>query len=241
MKARIVLHPFADDLWLYQILEQALADDKLSEFTAVVAWAKESGLSRIRAMLQAFRARGGATRIILGIDEGGASIEGLRTGPLLARYRGTTHASHQATAAIGRAAQATSAPSRILTTARQTTHTTQPPSPAPEPENHATNRGQDKAAHTPGPLQATLHSLGITDTTLLTRSADLDHAGQRLLIDAADQLPPAPKRPPATTLNKTAATAALLNHALATDHQAAQLLRQPGQREREQPELEPEP
>jgi len=63
---------------VYEILEQALADDKLSEFTAVVAWAKESGLSRIRTMLQAFRARGGATRIILGIDEGGASIEGLR-------------------------------------------------------------------------------------------------------------------------------------------------------------------
>ena len=165
-----------------------------------------------------------------------------RTSALLARYRDATRASHQATAAIGRAAQATGAPSRILTTARETTSTTQPPSPAPEPENHATDRGQESAAHTPGPLQATLHSLGITDPTLLARSADLDHAGQRLLIDAADQLPPAHKRPPATTLNKTAASAALLNHALATDHQAAQLLRQPEPaRTRTEPELEPEP
>ncbi len=78
MKARIVLHPFADNLSLHEILEQALADDRLSKFTAVVAWAKESGLSRIRTMLQAFRARGGYARILLGIDEGGASIEGLR-------------------------------------------------------------------------------------------------------------------------------------------------------------------
>jgi hypothetical protein len=129
------------------------------------------------------------------------------------------------------------------TTARQTTttSTTRPPSPAPELANQATDRGQNKPAHTPGPLQATLHSLGVTDATLLARGADLDHAGQRLLIDAADSLPPAQDRPPATTLNKTAASAALLNHALANDHKAAQLLRQPDQREREEPELEPEP
>jgi HKD family nuclease len=78
VKARIVLQPFADDLSLYEILEQALADERLSEFTAVVAWAKQSGLRRIRPLLSAFRARGGCARIVLGVDEGGASIEGLR-------------------------------------------------------------------------------------------------------------------------------------------------------------------
>jgi hypothetical protein len=40
-----------------------------------------------------------------------------------------------------------------------------------------------------GPLQHTLLGLGITSPTLLARGADLDHASQRLLIDAADQLP----------------------------------------------------
>jgi HKD family nuclease len=73
----MVFQPFQDDLSLYQVLEQALADEKLSEFTVVVAWAKASGLERIRPLLQAFRARGGTARILLGIDQGGASIEGL--------------------------------------------------------------------------------------------------------------------------------------------------------------------
>ena len=36
-----------------------------------------SGLSRIRPLIQGFRARGGTARILLGIDEGGASVEGL--------------------------------------------------------------------------------------------------------------------------------------------------------------------
>jgi HKD family nuclease len=78
MKVRIFLHPFADDLSLYETLEQALANQKLSEFTTVVAWAKLSGLTRLRFLLQPFRASGGTSRIVLGIDEGGASIEGLR-------------------------------------------------------------------------------------------------------------------------------------------------------------------
>jgi HKD family nuclease len=78
VQARIVLQPFEDDLSLLEILEQALADKRLSEFTAVVAWAKQSGLLRIRPLLSAFRDRGGFARIVLGVDEGGASIEGLR-------------------------------------------------------------------------------------------------------------------------------------------------------------------
>ena len=78
MKARIFLQPFADDLSLCEVLEQALADEKLNEFTAVVAWAKQSGLQRIRPLLSAFRARGGFARIVLGVDQGGASVEGLR-------------------------------------------------------------------------------------------------------------------------------------------------------------------
>ena len=94
----------------------------------------------------------------------------------------------------------------------------------------------------PGPLQQALLGLGITSPSLLARGADLDQASQRLLIEAADELPPTHQRPPAATLNTTAGTAALLNHALASGNpQAARLLRQPGQAEREEPEPEPEP
>ncbi len=77
MKARLVLQPFEDDLSLYEALEQALADTRMTQFTLVVAWAKESGLQRIGRLLEAFRGRGGTTHILIGIDEGGATIEGL--------------------------------------------------------------------------------------------------------------------------------------------------------------------
>ena len=79
MKVRMVFQPFEDDLCLYEALELALVNKKLTELTVVVAWAKASGLKRIRPMLQDFRARGGAARVLLGIDEGGATIEGLHS------------------------------------------------------------------------------------------------------------------------------------------------------------------
>jgi hypothetical protein len=92
----------------------------------------------------------------------------------------------------------------------------------------------------PGPLQHALRDLGITSPSLLARSADLDQASQHLLIEAADELPPTHQRPSAATPNMTAGTAALLNHALASGHpQAAHLLRQSNQAEREEPEPEP--
>lgn len=79
MKVHMVLQPFEDGCSLYDELKRRLADEKLTEFTAVVAWAKQSGLQRIGSLLQSFRARGGKARILLGVDEGGASIEGLRS------------------------------------------------------------------------------------------------------------------------------------------------------------------
>jgi hypothetical protein len=94
----------------------------------------------------------------------------------------------------------------------------------------------------PGPLQNTLRGLGVTRPSLLARGAELDKAGQRLLIEAADEPLPAHNRPSDITLNKTAATAALLNHALTSGHpHAAQLLRPPGQRDQAEQEPEREP
>ena len=162
------------------------------------------------------------------------------TGPLLARYRDASQATRQATTPIGRAADATGAPSRALTTARAATQATPSASPAANPDDQATPGGREHTRDIPGPLQQALLGLGITSPSLLARGADLDQASQRLLIEAADELPPTHQRPPAATLNATAGTAALLNHALASgDPQAARLLRQPGQAEREEPEPEP--
>jgi HKD family nuclease len=75
----MLFQPFEGDLPPYRVLELALADDRFGSLTVVVAWGKESGLRRIRPLLSAFRKRGGTARIILGIDEGGASVEGLRS------------------------------------------------------------------------------------------------------------------------------------------------------------------
>jgi HKD family nuclease len=74
----MLFQPFKNDLSLYRVLELTLADGRFSSLTVVVAWVKDSGLRRIRPLLSAFRGRGGTARIILGIDEGGASVEGLR-------------------------------------------------------------------------------------------------------------------------------------------------------------------
>ena len=164
-----------------------------------------------------------------------------QTGPLLGRYQNAKKASRQATTGIGRAAQAAGAPSRVLATAREITTAARLATPVMGTGHPALPGGREQEPDLPGPMQQALRGLGVTDAALLARGAGLDRASQRLLIDAADQLPPASHRPPATTLNRTAATAALLNHALATGNpQAAQLLR-PTETEREQPGPEPEP
>lgn len=48
------------------------------EFLGAVAWAKSSGLRRIRRALRRFRASGGKSVLIVGVDEGGATVEGLK-------------------------------------------------------------------------------------------------------------------------------------------------------------------
>jgi HKD family nuclease len=73
----MVFQPFDDCSSLYDALVCALDDERLTELSVVVAWAKESGLQHIRPNLQAFRARGGKARILLGIDADGATFEGL--------------------------------------------------------------------------------------------------------------------------------------------------------------------
>ncbi len=77
MEVRMVFQPFDDCLSLYDALVSALDDERLTDLSVVVAWAKESGLQRIRPDLRAFRARGGKARILLGIDADGATFEGL--------------------------------------------------------------------------------------------------------------------------------------------------------------------
>jgi PLD-like domain len=77
MHARLVLQPFADSLSLFDVLDDGLRDPEYVDLTAVVAWAKSSGISRCARRIAEFRARGSSARILLGVDEGGATREGL--------------------------------------------------------------------------------------------------------------------------------------------------------------------
>lgn len=58
-------------------LGDLLRDPEITEVTIVVAWLRYRGLVRLRNELDAFRARGGHLRIVLGVDEGGATRPGL--------------------------------------------------------------------------------------------------------------------------------------------------------------------
>lgn len=77
MEVSFVAQPFADGRDLRDFLASVAADDTIDELDVVVAWAKRSGLRRVRAHLEAVRDRPGTTRLIVGIDEGGATRQGL--------------------------------------------------------------------------------------------------------------------------------------------------------------------
>jgi len=77
MQVRFVTQPFADGRDLTDFIGAVAADGALHNLDVVVAWAKRSGLSRLRNHLEAIRARPATTRLIVGIDEGGATRQGL--------------------------------------------------------------------------------------------------------------------------------------------------------------------
>jgi HKD family nuclease len=96
VKVKFSAQPFADGTDLRDFLIDALrGGEEHSSLTAVVAWAKRSGLSRLAPFLQDFRARGGTTRLIVGIDEGGATRQGLT---LARELFSTVHIFHERTA-----------------------------------------------------------------------------------------------------------------------------------------------
>ena len=68
--------PFDDQTNLLEFLEEACKS--ATSLVVVVAWAKRSGIQRVAEVLAKFRANGGKSRLIVGIDEGGATVQGLR-------------------------------------------------------------------------------------------------------------------------------------------------------------------
>lgn len=77
MDVSFVAQPLADGRDLRDFLEAVAAEPAINELDVVVAWAKRSGLRRVRKQLEVVRDRPGTTRLIVGIDEGGATRQGL--------------------------------------------------------------------------------------------------------------------------------------------------------------------
>lgn len=73
----LLRQPSGGDGTLASFLRRTLGDPGIDALVVVVAWARFGGLARVQRELEAFTARGGTTRIILGIDAGGATRPGL--------------------------------------------------------------------------------------------------------------------------------------------------------------------
>lgn len=76
MDIRFIAQPFDTEENLGDFLDRACGGD-FDELHIAVAWAKRSGLGRIKEQLTTFRENGGKVHIILGVSEGGATKEGL--------------------------------------------------------------------------------------------------------------------------------------------------------------------
>jgi hypothetical protein len=68
---------FGEDQSAGSILKGILHDPGLGSLTIVVAWVRYRGLLRLKRNFKAFRDRGGTVRVVVGIDEGGATRPGL--------------------------------------------------------------------------------------------------------------------------------------------------------------------
>jgi len=63
--------------WTADELTHLLASGDYRRMDVASAWAKRSGLTRVASSIAAFRTRGGTATLVVGIDEGGATRQGL--------------------------------------------------------------------------------------------------------------------------------------------------------------------
>jgi hypothetical protein len=123
-----------------------------------------------------------------------------RVRALLCLYQDAAAAAADASAEAGEAAAAVRAPSYVLTAARAAAH----PGPGASPGRPGWAGPDPAIAGQPpepaGAVQNVLHTLGVTSPGLLQRAADIDCAGEQLIIEAAGRggmrrKPPSPVTP----------------------------------------------
>jgi HKD family nuclease len=78
VRISVIDQPFGGS-WLGDLVRGELASNDWSSFDVAVAWARLSGVRKIQGSLRAFAQRPGTTvRMIVGIDQGGTSIEAMQ-------------------------------------------------------------------------------------------------------------------------------------------------------------------
>ncbi len=130
-----------------------------------------------------------------------------RIDAILTLYEYTSTASTQATASAADAATAIQAPSRVLATARSITDARRQDALglASDAAIKPSLKRQERAL--PGPVERALRGLGVTSPELLRRGAEIDRAGERLIIEAAFKHEPRRGYPSAAMLSRSAGTA----------------------------------
>ena len=78
VRFRFIGQPFPEHDQIGLLIGAALRDETSTKAWFATAWAKRSGLGRLATDLTQFRARGGHAEVLVGVDEGGATIEGLQ-------------------------------------------------------------------------------------------------------------------------------------------------------------------
>jgi hypothetical protein len=126
---------------------------------------------------------------------------------MVALYDYAGDASAQATTSAADAATAVRAPSRALAAARAATDARH--SGRPELASNAAipSSGAGQLADQPGPIEDSLHRLGVTNPDLLRRGGDIDRAGEQLIIEAAAEHGLCDRQPSAATVSRSAGSA----------------------------------
>lgn len=76
MEIRFIPQPLEGEANLSDFIDHA-TENNFDRLRISVAWAKQSGLGRIYDQIKSFRDQGGVVEMIVGVSEGGATVEGL--------------------------------------------------------------------------------------------------------------------------------------------------------------------
>jgi hypothetical protein len=137
--------------------------------------------------------------------------------PLLSAYHDAEAASLQATTDVATVASAVRAPSQILTTARAVVQASRDGGPAGQRQHPAEPPAPRRSSpEMPGPVERILSDLGVTSHATLQRAAAVDQAGEQLILEAAQTPGARPSSPVIRDLSRSAGTAEVINHMLAS-------------------------